>query len=154
MSLHGSFIQTLEELNQLDEVRALAREVLYTYAQKVKLEKNKRYSKTIFICINFIYKHIYEDFTHNDVANHVELSPKYLSKLFKDEVGMSISDFIQEEKFKEAKRLLAYSEKPISEIALLLNFNDQSYFSRVFKKVAGITPKKYREKHLLLDKKE
>lgn len=152
-SLHDSFIQQVEELNRLDEVRSLAREVLYTFAEKVKQVKDERYSKTITACKDYIYKHIYEEINHNDIANKVELSPKYLSALFKKEVGITVSDYIQHTKIDEVKKLLAYSKTPISEICSLLNFNDQSYFTKVFKKVVGITPKQYRERHHLLDKK-
>lgn len=152
-SLHDRFIQQVEELNRLDEIRSLAGDVLYTFAEKVKQVKDERYSKTITTCKDYIYKHIYDDINHNDIANKVELSPKYLSYLFKKEVGMTVSEYIQQSKIEEVKKLLTYRKTPISEICSLLNFNDQSYFTKVFKKVVGITPKQYRERHHLLEKK-
>jgi YSIRK-targeted surface antigen transcriptional regulator len=152
-SLHDRFIQKVEELNRLDEVKSLAKEVLYTYAEKVKQIKEEQYSKTITACKDYIYKHIYEEINHNDIANYVDLSPKYLSALFKKEVGITVSEYIQQGKIEEVKKLLAYSKTPISEICSLLNYNDQSYFTKVFKKVVGITPKQYREKYHLLEKK-
>lgn len=152
-SLHDRFIQQVEELNRLDEIRALAGDVLYTFAEKVKQVKAERYSKTITICKDYIYKHIYDEINHNEIANKVELSPKYLSFLFKKEVGITVSEYIQQTKIDEVKKLLAYSKTPISEICSLLNFNDQSYFTKVFKKVVGITPKQYRERYHLLEKK-
>jgi AraC-like DNA-binding protein len=76
-----------------------------------------------------------------------------LSFLFKKEVGITVSEYIQQTKIDEVKKLLAYSKTPISEICSLLNFNDQSYFTKVFKKVVGITPKQYRERYHLLEKK-
>jgi AraC-like DNA-binding protein len=151
-SLHDSFIQQLEELTRLDEVRGLARDVLYTFAEKVKLVKDERYSKTITACKDYIYKHIYEEINHIEIATYVELSPKYLSFLFKKEVGITVSEYIQQIKIDEVKKLLAYSKTPISEIGSLLHFNDQSYFTKVFKKVVGITPKQFRERHHLLNK--
>lgn len=152
-SLHDRFIQQVEELNRLDEIRGLAGDVLYTFAEKVKQVKDERYSKTITICKDYIYKHIYDEINHNEIANKVELSPKYLSFLFKKEVGITVSEYIQQTKIDEVKKLLAYSKTPISEICSLLNFNDQSYFTKVFKKVVGITPKQYRERYHLLEKK-
>jgi len=149
-SLHDNFIQQLEELNRLDNVRLLAGDILYTFANKVKQIKEERYSKTIINCKDFIYEHIYEEISHDDIARKVNLSPKYLSVLFKKEVGITVSDYIQQSKIEEAKKLLAYSKTSISEICVLLNFNDQSYFTKVFKKVVGVTPKKYRDtQHLL-----
>jgi AraC-like DNA-binding protein len=152
-SLHDRFIQQVEELNRLDEIRSLAADVLYTFAGKVKQVQDERYSKTITTCKDYIYKHIYDEINHNDIANKVELSSKYLSFLFKKEVGLTVSEYIQQTKIDEVKKLLAYSKTPISEICSLLNFNDQSYFTKVFKKVVGITPKQYRERYHLLEKK-
>ncbi|GAE31536.1 helix-turn-helix domain-containing protein [Alkalihalobacillus hemicellulosilyticus] len=151
-SLHDSFIQQLEELNRLDDIRMLARDVLYTFARKVKQVKNDRHSRTITICKDYIFKYIYEDLTHEQIAKRVELSPKYLSVLFKKEVGITISEYIQQIKIEEAKKLLAYSNTPISDICSLLNYTDQSYFTKVFKKFIGVTPKFYRENHHLIDK--
>jgi AraC-like DNA-binding protein len=150
-SLHDSFIQQLEELDRLDEVRILAGDVLYTFAKEVKQVKNEMFSKKITACKNFIFRHIYENISHDDIAKKVELNPKYLSVLFKKEVGISVSEYIQQTKIDEAKKLLGYSKTPISEICSLLHFNDQSYFTKVFKKVVGITPKQYRERHHLLE---
>lgn len=152
-SLHDRFIQQLEEITTLEEIRELAKEVLYTYAEKVRQAKNERYSKTVTTCKDYIYKHIYENIAHNDIARKAELSPKYLSVLFKKEVGITVSEYIQQTKVNEAKKLLAYSKTPISEICTLLNFNDQSYFTKVFKKVTGVTPMYFRERHHLLDRK-
>ena len=151
-SLHDSYIQQLEKLDRLDEVRSLAKEVLYTYAKEVKQVKDEMFSKKITSCKNFIFRHIYENISHDDIANKVELSPKYLSVLFKKEVGISVSEYIQKTKIDEAKKLLGYSKTPISEICSLLHYNDQSYFTKVFKKVVGLTPKQYRERHHLLEK--
>ncbi|MBT2291844.1 helix-turn-helix domain-containing protein [Paenibacillus albidus] len=151
LSLHNRFIQQVEEMDTLDEIRELAKEVLYIYAKKVRQAKNECYSKTITTCKDYIYKHIYENISHNDIARTVGLSPKYLSVLFKKEVGSTVSTYIQQMKTDEAKKLLAYSKTPISEICTLLSFNDQSYFTKVFKKVTGVTPKFYRERFHLLD---
>lgn len=151
-SLHDRFIQQIEEVDTLDESRELAKEVLYTFALKVQQAKNEKYSKTITTCKDYIYKHIYDDISHDDIANNVDLSPKYLSVLFKKEVGITVSEYIQQTKIEEAKKLLVHSKTPISEICTLLNFNDQSYFTKVFKKVTGVTPKLYRERHHLIHK--
>lgn len=152
-SLHDKFIQELEELTRLDEVRRLAKEVIYTYTERVQEVKNERYSKTITRCKNYIFTNIYGEINHEGIANAVELSPKYLSVLFKKEVGLTVSEYIQQIKIEEAKKLLAYSKLPISEICSLLNYNDQSYFTKVFKKATDTTPKQFRERQHLMKKK-
>jgi YSIRK-targeted surface antigen transcriptional regulator len=149
-TLSDIFIQRLEELNKVEEIISLAEEVLYTFTEKVSQVKNERYSQTVTTCINYIFNHLYEEINHEDLAKMMKLSPNYVSALFKKEVGITVSEYIQQLKIDEAKKLIAYSKTPISEICSLLNFTDQSYFTKVFKKHTGITPKQYREKHHLL----
>lgn len=150
ITLRDEFILQLEDLNSIKETRKLARTVLYTYTEKVLQIKNEGYSKTIANCVNFINKNIYENITLNDLSEMIDLSPKYLSVLFKKEVGMTISKYIQKAKIEEAKKLLSYSSNTILDISSLLNFTDQSYFTKIFKKYVGVTPKVYRETHYLL----
>ncbi|MFC4402498.1 helix-turn-helix domain-containing protein [Gracilibacillus xinjiangensis] len=89
-------------------------------------------------------KHLYEEITVSKLAKETILHPNYLSKLFKKEVGSSISEYIQKQKVEEAKKLLAHSDYSLSDIYTWLNFHDQSHFTRVFKKYVGVTPRKYR----------
>ncbi len=71
----------------------------------------------------------------------------YLSRRFKEETGETLTDFILKEKTEEAKRLLRYSDKPLTAIGAYLGFSSASHFSRVFKAYVGTTPREYREKH-------
>ena len=84
------------------------------------------------------------DISLDHLAEICHLSPNYLSSLFKKEVGISISEFIQQLRIDEAKKLLDLTNYSISEIGTFLNFNDQSYFIKTFKKHTGLTPKQYR----------
>ena len=71
----------------------------------------------------------------------------YLSRRFKEETGETLTDFILKEKAEKAKRLLRYSDKPLTAIGAYLGFPPASHFSRVFKAYVGTTPREYREKH-------
>ena len=150
-SLSDIYIQRLEDLKTIKEIDQLSVEAIFTFTGKVHEVKEDRFSKTITNCKNYIYNNRYEKLTHDDVANHAELSHSYLSILFKKEVGISVSDYIQQVKIVEAKNLIEYTNTPLSEIGSLLNFSDQSYFTKVFKKHMGLTPKQYKEKHHLME---
>ena len=76
------------------------------------------------------------------------MSRPYLSKKFKEETGENIADFILKEKTEEAKRLLRYSDKPITAISSYLGFSSPSHFSRVFKAYVGSTPREYIERNI------
>ena len=81
------------------------------------------------------------------MAEVLFMSRPYLSRKFKEKTGESLTDFILYEKTEEAKRLLRYSDKPITAISSYLGFSSPSHFSRVFKARVCITPGEYREKH-------
>ncbi|MEW9050100.1 MAG: helix-turn-helix domain-containing protein [Neobacillus sp.] len=151
-SLSDVYIQRLEDLKTIKEIDQLSVEAIFSLTEKVLQVKEERFSKTVTNCKNFIYNNRYEKITHDDVASQVDLSHSYLSILFKKEVGISVSDYIQQVKIDEAKNLIEFTETPLSEIGSLLNFSDQSYFTKVFKKHSGLTPKQYKEKYHLIEK--
>ena len=74
-------------------------------------------------------------------------SPNYLSKKFKTEIGISISEYIAKEKIDAAKNLLISGDNKITKICDQLGFGSQSYFSELFKKYTGMTPVQYRDKN-------
>jgi YesN/AraC family two-component response regulator len=151
-ALSDRYIQRLEDLKTIKEIDQLAGEAFFTFTENVRQVKEDRFSLTITNCKNYIYNNRYEKLTHDNVANQAELSHSYLSILFKKEVGISVTDYIQQVKIDEAKNLIEYTNTPLSEIGSLLNFSDQSYFTKVFKKHTGITPKQYKEKYHLLER--
>ncbi|CAM4007406.1 helix-turn-helix domain-containing protein [Paenibacillus alkaliterrae] len=88
----------------------------------------------------YIADRLNEAITREQLAEHVHLNPAYLSRLFKKEVGESITDYILRERMKVARELIQNSTIPISDIARSLGFSNFSYFSKMFKKVYGTTP--------------
>ncbi len=83
-----------------------------------------------------------------DVAKAIGLSPTYFSRIFSQEMKMTFIDYMTKIRIEESKKYLVDSRQSISDIALRLGFSDQSYFSKVFKKVEGMTPGKYRKMYL------
>ncbi|MBH0356840.1 helix-turn-helix domain-containing protein [Bacillus toyonensis] len=149
-SLSFLYIQTLEQLDEINSVERLIEDALCTFADRVKEYNAQKYSNTITTCINYISKNIYDRIFLNELANHLDISPNYLSKLFKKEVGIPLIEYIQRERVEEAKKLLALTTYPLSDIYNWLNFNDHSYFIKVFKKSTNMTPRQYREKYTLI----
>ena len=79
-----------------------------------------------------------------DVSRYVNLSPSYFSGLFKQCTGFSFKEYLNLVRIEESKRLLANTDYSIVDIAVATGFQDQSYFSKVFKRHVGVTPKQYR----------
>ncbi|MDU0070753.1 MULTISPECIES: helix-turn-helix domain-containing protein [Bacillus] len=137
-------IQRIEDAKEVNQINLYVQQYLYELIDKVLTNKMIDQSKPIRICKNYVFKHIYEKISIEDLAQTIHLNPIYLSQLFKKETGLSLGKYIQKEKIKEAKKLLVQSDASIAEISSLLHFSDQSYFANAFKKHTGLTPSQYR----------
>lgn len=93
----------------------------------------------------YIREHFREDISRDDVAAAVYVTSSYLSRIFRTETGMKITDFLTRCRIEEAKRLLRTTDRSVSDIAVDSGFESFSYFSTVFKKVVGVTPVQYRK---------
>ncbi|WP_078549547.1 helix-turn-helix domain-containing protein [Litchfieldia alkalitelluris] len=145
LNLSDLFIQKLEELNNINDIAQLSNTAFLEFTERVAKGKKHQYSKPINMCQNYIFTHLYNEVTVPHLADLVEMNPNYLSNLFKKEVGISIIEYIHQAKVEEAKNLITFTDHPLSEISGLLNFHDQSYFTKVFKRFTGVTPNQYKK---------
>ncbi|WP_052307771.1 helix-turn-helix domain-containing protein [Bacillus timonensis] len=136
-------------MTDVTEILQLFQNAIATFAERVSQVRVQYYSKTVASCHHYILKHLYQELTLSHLAKEVNINPSYLSFLFKKEVGIPVSTFIQQEKIEEAKNLLTLTDYSITEIYTSLNFTDQSYFTKVFKRFTGITPLEYRNRNTL-----
>ncbi|MEK3885104.1 response regulator [Paenibacillus sp. PL2-23] len=95
----------------------------------------------------FLEQRAHEDITLQDVANHFYLSREYISRKFKQEMNENVSDYIAGIRMNRAKELLGNRALKISQVAEQVGFQDEKYFSKVFKKWTGCTPNDYRKGH-------
>lgn len=103
--------------------------------------------------IHYIHNNPDKKLTVISIANHLQISPEYLSSHFKEVTNMNLGRFINQEKIEFSKYLLTSTDLSIIEVSLTLNYSDQSYFSKVFKKYTGTTPSKYRKDEIIKSKK-
>lgn len=140
------FIRRADKARTVEEVNSIREEMILDYAQEMnKRNKANVKSAQIILCLDYINDHLHDNITVTELAEHVDLTVKYLSKLFKKEMECSINEYIRRMKIEEAKSLLKYSYKSSTEIANDLGFVSQSYFISVFKKETGMTPREYRQ---------
>lgn len=144
--LSDFYILKLDSIHNTEDISILHNRMVLDFTGKMRLlQNNNGTSKPVSECIEYIYVHIKERITINDLAEHTGFSASYLSHLFKDEVGISISDYIREKKVEKAQNLLKFCDYSLIEIANYLSFSSQSHFIQVFQNQVGITPKKYRD---------
>lgn len=119
--------------------------MLTAYCDLCREYSTKEYSPIIRQVVNHIRLNLSQDLDIQSIARNAGFSQTYITHKFKDEVGMSPGKFILEQRIRLAKKMLATSNKPVSEIASDVGVADWSYFSRLFKKSTGKTPSEFRK---------
>lgn len=104
-------------------------------------EKNSRVIKN---AVDYIAHHFPEEITLASVAEEYHVNASYLSMLFRQVTGMTFKEYLNRVRVEEAERLLTNTDYPIIDIAVACGYRDQSYFTKVFKKYTGLTPRQYR----------
>ncbi|WP_167859118.1 response regulator [Paenibacillus cymbidii] len=108
-------------------------------------ETNEKTNRIVSEVQQYVHHHMHEDISLPRLGEVVHLNPSYLSRLYKEMTGLSISDYIIEVKLIKAKDLLRNSHLKIHEIAQTLGYNSSIAFIRFFKKITNMTPLEYRE---------
>lgn len=154
-SLSDSYIRKLEKAHTSETAYQLARQAEYQYALLVKEEREKKaggdrvsaVDSRVSQCKDYIFAHLHGKITTSEIAKALYMNPNYLSGLFKKEEGITIGQYILQEKIKLVKNMLIYSHYSYIEIANYLGFCSQSHLGEKFKKATGITLHQYREKY-------
>lgn len=94
---------------------------------------------------NYLDEHASEKIALEDLAQHFFINKFYLTRIFKEQFGVSINTYLLQIRITKAKRLLRFSDKAIEEIGEECGITPLYYFSRVFKKIEGMSPSEYRE---------
>ncbi|MBR4965347.1 MAG: AraC family transcriptional regulator, partial [Lachnospiraceae bacterium] len=148
-ALSDFYIQKADESCTIEEIDVLHKTAALDYARRMnKLRKDKICSIHVVRCIDYMHDNLHSKITVEELAKRCNLHPSYLSRLFKKETGVSVSEYIIQLKVEAAKNMLLYSDLTLSDISTILAFGDQSYFTSVFRKHTGFTPRKYQSLHL------
>ncbi len=143
--INENFTQNIEEFNSLEGLSAWVSNMLQRFISFTFEFDKVKHADAVYKVIEYIKSNYRKHLTLEEIAANTYLSKTYLSSLFKKETGYSISEYINIVRIDRSKNLLVEENLSIIEIANLCGFEDQSYFTKVFKNIVGITPKKYRE---------
>lgn len=116
---------------------------LIKLAKGLLKEAGNDYSDPIHRAIHYVKNHYGENISLSLVAEHIGINSSYLSKLFKDEVGLGFNQFLCQERIQRVKELIQSGQRDFRDIADSCGFNNYAYFFKVFKKHVGKTPKQY-----------
>ena len=142
--LNPQFLSRLRELDGYEDLCYQLQEIVESFVSAVSLPDTQSGSSAIRAAVRHIARHYAEPLTLAQLAETAGLSPSYFSALFVKVMGVSLREYINHVRVEEAKRLLTATDYPLSQIAVSVGFSDQSYFSKVFKQITGISPNRYR----------
>ncbi len=145
-ALGDSYIQTAESAQSLDDLNPLSHMMYDDFIRRVhKCRTNPKLSMQVQKCVDYIEMHLEEKIRAADLAALVGYTEYYLTHKFKEETGLSVTDYAKFAKIERAKVLLKSTDMTVQDIAASLAFNTRNYFSRIFQEVTGQTPMEYRE---------
>ncbi|RWZ51402.1 helix-turn-helix domain-containing protein [Halobacillus fulvus] len=137
----------LEMQTELEALEALEKTIIQSFRERLHPEREEsEYSPLVERSQRYIFQNLSEEISLKDIAHELNIHPGYLSSMFKKEVGVSVSHFINAQRIQEAKELLSITDYSLMEISTILGYNSQSYFTRVFKQFEGMGPKEFRNK--------
>ncbi len=139
----------LSSLGSLDDILLWLDSFCEKICAMLTERKEKRSDKFVYMAKRYIHEHYREKLTLSEIAEHLKISPGYLSSTFSRYMNRTVSDYIAEVKIEHAKELIDSGQYLIYEIADQLGFENAYYFSKVFKKVTGMAPKNYECWHKL-----
>lgn len=143
--IRDEFIKEFDNAVSLPDIYDLVHGMAHTYAVKMKyILKEKKRSPRLARMMTYIEEHLTERIELADIAENVGISRTYASAVFREEMGMTISEFILKERMLEAKRMLRDTDLTVAAIADKLAFCSQSYFTKNFTEAEGMTPVEYR----------
>ena len=139
----------IEQLQSCTTLSQLEDNINHLFDQVTEMLANKGMvlSPLIEKAMIYIHSHLDEALSLETIADYVHVNPTHLSRTFKKECGESITEFINKVRIEKAQELLSFSNTLAYEVAEKVGFNDPSYFSSIFKKYTGLSPKEFKQMH-------
>lgn len=142
--LSARFMRRIEVISSEEEARALLKEMLHKYCLLVKNHSMKGFSPVIQKVLTRIDSDLTADLSLRTQAELLDVNASYLSTLFKKEIGITLTEYVNQKRINHAVFLLNTTDMQIQSIAQHCGIPDFNYFTKIFKKYIGKTPKEYR----------
>ena len=135
--------EILKEMQNAEDIENWAYKKFEYILNAISENHGRRTSSTVKLAIDYIEQHYTSEISLDDVAKFVGISPQHFSKIFKMETGTNYVDWLSDLRIEQAKKYLSSGERTIKEICYLVGYKDPNYFSRIFKKIVGMSPSEY-----------
>lgn len=142
--LNYRFLQEVQGLRSVDEIAGWLSKVMARFTEFVFNLANIKNKDIIYKAVAYIRENHMRDITLDSVAQAVHLSPSYFSRVFKEEMKQNFRAYLNSVRVEFSKMHLADEGIPLAQVAGLVGYQDQSYFTKVFKRLVGVSPGEYR----------
>ncbi len=142
--LNFHYLNQIRALRSVEELTRWTSRIITRFTDLVFVLRPMHHTNSILRATRHIREHFSGKISQSDVAEQVGLSTAYFSKLFKVEMQTTFTEYLTGVRVEAAKRLLLETEDRLGDVAFQCGFEDQSYFTKVFTRVVGITPSRYR----------
>jgi len=144
--LNYKYLSQINEFTTVDELTYWLSGIMTRFTDCVFDLKGVKHIDVIHKAVDYIKRNYMKKIMLEDVAAHVQLSTSYFCAVFKNEMKCSFNAYLNRVRIEMSKKLLADHDIPLADVANLVGYEDQSYFTRVFRNYVGISPGKYRER--------
>lgn len=143
--LNYTYLGKINAFRNVEELTYWLSGIMARFTDQVFNLTDVKHVDVMYRAVDYIRKNYTKRITLEETASFVYLSPAYFSRVFKEEIGDNFNIYVNKVRIEAAKKLLMNDQIPLVDISSLVGFEGQSYFSKVFKKMTGVTPGKYRE---------
>ena len=142
-----NYLEQVNALTDQDQIQTWFLDRMTAICSMIRDQNEEQSESTVSRACKYIQENFRKDISLDDVSKEVNVSPYYFSKLFKEEVGENFIEYLTRLRIECSKELLRRAALTIREAGLQSGYSDPNYFSRIFKKQTGMTPREYREQN-------
>lgn len=143
--LNYEYIHEIDRFENIEDLSYWLSAIMNRFTDYVFNFAGIKHTDVIYKATEYIKTHYMQKISLDDVARYVYLSPPYFSKIFKEETGGNFNTYLNNVRIEQSKKYLLNNNIALADIANMVGYEDQSYFSKVFKKVTGLSPLRFRQ---------
>ncbi|WP_236860268.1 PocR ligand-binding domain-containing protein [Candidatus Formimonas warabiya] len=148
LQLNARSYRELLDKKDSDEICLWTKNMLKTYMDHIEISKDQKNLQATQKAADYIRENFRQKLTIDEIAQAVYLSPCYLSRIFKQNFGCTLMEYLAQVRVEKAKTMLKNPQFNVMQVAEESGFEDPGYFTRVFKKVEGVTPSRFKQNAL------
>lgn len=145
LKMNNTFLAQVQKTASIEDLSVSLAAMLKRFADCVARQKSTRHAGLIQKAVQFLNAHYAQPIDLQTVASHLHISTAHFSKVFKEETGQGFVHLLNQVRVERSKDLLRDHSISLAEIAELVGFADQSYYTKVFRKHTGMSPGQFRK---------